>query len=87
MQAKVVFTKSVYLFPEHNRVEHYTIANDVEDVGAENAGWDLVQHVFKTVEFKRMPGVGSSLKAGHNLILWRQYVHNFPFSFVAPLEA
>jgi hypothetical protein len=31
--------------------------------------------------------VGTTLKPGYDLILWREYVHNFSFSFVAPLEA
>lgn len=71
MQAEVVLTQPVYLFPEHNWVEHYAIANDIEDVTTEYAGWDLVQNVFETIKFKRMPGIGSTLESGHNLILWR----------------
>ena len=86
-QAEVILAKPVDLLPEHNRVEHHAVTDDVEDVAAKNTRRNLVKHVLKTTEFERVPRVGATLKPGYHLILRSQHVHNFTFSFVAPLEA
>jgi hypothetical protein len=46
-----------------------------------------VQDVLVVVELERVPRVGPSLETGYDIITGGQYVHDFPFSLVPPLEA
>jgi hypothetical protein len=75
------------LAAEYYRVEDDAIADYVEDVGVENATWHLVQHVLLAIEGEGMAGVGAALKAGYGIVGRGEHIHDFSFSFVAPLEA
>jgi hypothetical protein len=75
------------LTAEYYRVEDDAIANYVEDVRVENAARHLVQHVLLAIEGEGMAGVGATLKAGYGIVGRGEYVNDFSFSFVAPLEA
>jgi hypothetical protein len=75
------------LTTEYYWVEDDAITNYVEDVGVENAARHLVQHVLLAIEGEGMAGVGATLKAGYGIVGGGEYVNDFPFSFVAPLEA
>jgi hypothetical protein len=46
-----------------------------------------MQHVFNPVELQRVARIGAALKPRNYVVLLREHVHNFPFSFVAPLES
>jgi hypothetical protein len=72
---------------EDDGVEDDAIANYIKDVRVENAAGHLVQDVLEAVEGEGMTGVGSALKAGNGIVGGSQYVYNFSFAFVAPLEA
>jgi hypothetical protein len=39
------------------------------------------------IEGESMAGVGATLKAGYGIVGGGEYVNDFSFSFVAPLEA
>ena len=43
--------------------------------------------VLDAVECEGMTGVGAALKAGDSIVGGCQYVHDFTFTFIAPLEA
>ena len=72
---------------ENDGVDHHAVAHEVQRVGAEDTGGDGVEDVLLAVEDERVPGVGTALEAGDDVILWRQNVHDFPLPFIAPLEA
>jgi hypothetical protein len=75
------------LATEHYWVEDDAVADYVENVGVENAARHLVQHVLLVIEGEGVAGVGTTLKAGYSIVGGGEYVNDFSFSFVAPLEA
>ncbi len=74
-------------FPlKNHRIEHHTVADEVDQAGAENSRWDRVQYIFFSSEFERVPGIGSALKTRHDIVVVCQIIHNFTFTLVAPLQ-
>jgi hypothetical protein len=72
---------------EDDGVENDAIAHYIKDMGVEDAAGHLVQDVLEAVEGKGVAGVGTSLEAGNGIVSRSQYVYNFSFAFIAPLEA
>ena len=77
----------VNLFFENDWVDDHAVAHHVQRVGAEHPARDGVQHVLDAIKFQRVARVGASLETGDHVILGGEYVHDFSFAFVAPLEA
>ena len=75
------------LLAEHDGVEDDAVADDVEDVGVENAAGHLVQDVLDAVEGEGVAGVGAALEAGYGIVGGCEHVYDFAFAFIAPLEA
>ena len=50
-------------------------------------GRNLVQYDLFIADIQGMPGVGSALEAGNNVIFGREIVYDLSFSFISPLEA
>ncbi|KAF5059368.1 hypothetical protein DSECCO2_336650 [anaerobic digester metagenome] len=46
-----------------------------------------MQHMLYPVKLKGMTGIRTTLKPGYDIIVRRKHIRNFPFPFVAPLEA
>src|SRR5690606_8485533 len=69
------------------RVDDHPVAHDVDGLLVENSRGNGVQYVFYPVELQGMPGIGPSLKSGDNIVFLGQYINNFSFSFVPPLES
>ena len=72
---------------EQNRIQHNTIAYQIDFAALEDTGRDTTQDVFLPFKFKGMPGVRTSLEAGNNIILRSQYIHHFAFPLIPPLES
>jgi len=72
---------------EYYGVEDNAIAHYVEDVGVENATRHLVQDMLLAVEGEGVAGVGAALEASYCIVGGGEYINDFSFSFVAPLEA
>ena len=72
---------------EDDRIDDDAIADDVLGAFAEHAARDGMKDVLLAVKNQRVPGVGSALEARDDVVLRGQDIHDFPFSFVAPLEA
>ena len=76
------------LTAEEYGVEHYAVAYYVCDrTFGENARGNRAEYVLVPVELKGVPGVGTALEAGHDVVVGSENVNNFTFTFVAPLEA
>jgi hypothetical protein len=43
--------------------------------------------MFDPFEFQRMPGIGTALEPGDYVVVGRKDINDFPFAFIAPLEA
>ena len=74
------------LLLEEDRVEHHAVANHVDLIALKYTRRDRTQHVLLPVELQCMPGIGATLKAGHDLIMGGQHIDHLAFSFVAPLQ-
>ncbi len=72
---------------EQDGVEHYTVAYYVGLSALEYTRRDGAENVFLTFEFESVAGVGSTLEAGYYVVGRSEYVNDFAFSFIAPLEA
>jgi hypothetical protein len=70
-----------------NGVKNDAVTYYIKDVGVEDAAGYLVQDVLEAVEGEGVAGVGTSLEAGNGIVSRSQYVYNFSFAFIAPLEA
>ena len=53
----------------------------------ENTGRYLVKDYFFIFYVKSMTGIRSTLEPGDEVIIFGKKIDNFPFSFIAPLEA
>jgi hypothetical protein len=72
---------------EHNGVKNDAVAYDIEDVRVKNTAGHLVKDVFEAVEGEGVAGVGAALEAGYGIVGGSEYVYDFAFAFIAPLEA
>ena len=72
---------------QSNRVNDHAIANQVLLAFVENTARNGVQYVLSPIKFQGMTGIGAALKAGYDVVLRGEHVHNFPFPFVPPLES
>ena len=79
--------KGIQLFGENNRVDHDTVAYKVSHMCMENPGRDGVQYVLGSFEFKSMTGIRPALKACNDVVSWCEYIHQFSFALVAPLQS
>jgi hypothetical protein len=43
--------------------------------------------MFFALKNQGVSGIGSTLKAGHNIVRLAKHINNFTFTFIAPLEA
>src|SRR5690554_6233415 len=84
---KPVRAQVVQLPFQDNGVNDYAVANEVERFLVENARRDGVKHVFLPVKLQGMASVGSALETRDQVIPRAEDVHDFPFSFIAPLKA
>ncbi len=80
--------KSLGLAAEKHRVEHDSVANEVEGIasGGENTRRNGAQHMLAAVELQRVPCIGAALETGYKVVLGSEHVHYLTFSFIAPLE-
>jgi hypothetical protein len=46
-----------------------------------------MQNILFSVKFKGVSGIGAALETRHHIIVGSQVIHNFSFSFIAPLKA
>ena len=72
---------------QRHRIDDDSVANQVELAFAENAAWDGVQHMFAPIKLEGVPRIGTSLEPRDDVVLRSQYIHDFTFPFVSPLEA
>ena len=72
---------------EQRRVEHYSVAYDVHLVALENSRRNRAQNIFFTIEFERVPCIGSALETSYHIVFGGEHVNNFTFSLVAPLKS
>ena len=72
---------------QDDRIDDHAVADYVQRALAEDSGRNRMKHEGSAVEHQRMTGVGAALEACNNLVIRRQYVHDFAFALVAPLEA
>ena len=72
---------------EDDGVEDDAVADDVQDMGVENAAGHLVQDVLNAVEGEGVTGVGAALETGDGIVGGCEDVYDFAFAFIAPLEA
>ncbi len=72
---------------ENDRIHDHTVANNVQGIFVKNARRNRVQNVLDAIKLQGVTGIWAALKAGYHVVATGQYVHNFPFSFVPPLEA
>ena len=77
----------VNFLAEDDGVHDHAVANNVQRILVEDARGNRVQHVLDSVKLQGVSCIGAALKAGYHVVATGQYVHNFPFSFVPPLEA
>ena len=83
---QAVLGQVLYFAGEDDRVDDYAVAHHVDGLFVEYARRDGVQDVFDAVEFQRVSGVGAALEAGDDVVSGGEHVHDFPFTFVPPLE-
>ena len=67
-------------------IDHHTVANQVELSLTENAAWNGVKHMLSPIELEGVTSIGPTLETRNDVVLRSQYVHDFPFPFVSPLE-
>ena len=71
---------------QRHRVNHHAVANQIQLTLTKNATWDGVQHMFSTIKLEGVTSIRPALKAGNDVVLGRQYIHDFPLPLVSPLE-
>jgi hypothetical protein len=52
-----------------------------------NTAGHLVQYMLLATKGEGVASIGATLEAGYGIVGGRKHVHDFAFSFVAPLEA
>ena len=81
----VLFHLSDFALKRH-RIDDHTVANQVEFPFTENPARNGVEHMLSPVEFEGVTGIRSTLEPRNDVVLRSQYVHDFSFPFVSPLE-
>ncbi len=67
-------------------IDDHTVANEIQFAITENPAWNGMEHMLPPIELERMTGIRPTLKARNDVVLGSQYVHDFSFPFVSPLE-
>ena len=72
----------------HKKVwsEHHTITDNINLSALKYSRRNTPQHIFFTFKFKRMTGIGTTLKTCNNIIFRGKHVYNFAFAFITPLQ-
>ena len=68
-------------------IDDHAVSDDVDRIFAKDSGRDGVKDETITVEHQRMTCIGASLESGHDLVRRREYIHDFSFSLIPPLES
>jgi len=72
-------------FQEGDRVDHDSIADDADALGAQHATGDKLENEFLTVDDDGVPGIMAAGVARDYGECFGKYIDNFSFAFVAPL--
>ena len=76
----------LHLLPQVLRIQRHTVAEDVDDAVAENAGGQQVQGKLPLFVDDGVAGVAAALIAHDDVIVLRQQVHHPPLALVAPVD-
>ena len=75
------------LLGESHRVEHHSVADDIDGVFAKNTGRYRPQYVYLIAEMEGVSGIRPSLESSDHAVIRCEDIDDFSFSFVAPLQA
>ena len=68
------------------RVDDHAVAHNADDVGAENAGRQQIQHKFTALVLHGMAGVVAALIARDNVVLLADQVDHATLALIAPVD-
>ena len=69
------------------RIDHDAVADDIDDLFAEDPGRDQVQNIFFRTVFDSMTGIVPALKADNHFRITGEHIYYFTFTLVTPLDA
>jgi len=87
LETDFAFFEGLEFAAQDDRVEHDAIADEIDEVWAEDSGGNRVQDVFVTTKFEGVAGIWAALETGDDVVLSGEVVYNFTFPLIAPLEA
>ena len=87
LQLVTTLLQRLSLVHEEIGSKYHTVTDNVHLSTLENTRGDGTKHVLLAFELQRMSGIGASLEAGYNVILWGQNVDHLSFTFIAPLQS
>ena len=68
------------------RVDDHAVAHDADDIGAQDAGGQQVQHELAALVLHRVTGVVAALIACNDVILLADEVDHAALAFIAPVD-
>ena len=75
------------LLPQMLTVDDHTVAQDIDNALAEDAGGQQVQGEFSVFVDDGVTGVVAALVAHHHVVLFGDQVHHAALAFVTPVDA
>ncbi len=67
--------------------KHHTVAYDIHLASLEYSGRYAAENIFFSFKLQSVPGIRSTLKTCHYIIIRCKHVNDFSFSFIAPLQS
>ena len=78
-------TQMVQLLQKFGHIQRHTIADNIGNVGVENAGGELVKGKFSVITNNSMAGICAALEPDDNVRSLREQIGDLPLAFVAPV--
>ena len=75
------------LLTEDDRVQHYSVTNNVNGTLSEDSCRYGVQNKLFPFKLKRVAGIGAALEPGNSRVGFGKHIYNLALSLIAPLEA
>ena len=79
--------ESLHFLHQGERIDDDSVADDVDDFASENSGRNQMENVFFGTVFDGMARVVSALKSDDHIGVASEYIDDFTFTLVTPLDA
>jgi hypothetical protein len=68
-------------------VDDHSVPDQTSSVFVKDPGWEQMKCKLLPINDNRMPGIRSALASSNDVVLLRQDIDEFSFSFVTPLAS